>query len=129
LVAFPFFGVTVTVTLQAPTFSAFTLVPVTLQNFAEVEATATATFAPEGIVPPADLNSEDPDTDLPTRTVGLVVETSVVAGAVTWGAAVVTTLVEEEDDEDTGAVVGDGGLVVVVDALVVVGAVRVIVVV
>jgi hypothetical protein len=42
--AFPFFGVTVTVTLHDPVFSPFRLVPETLQNFAELATTFSDTF-------------------------------------------------------------------------------------
>ena len=46
-VALPFFGVTVTVTLQEPAFSPLSVVPETLQNFAELATTFNLTFEVE----------------------------------------------------------------------------------
>ena len=72
-VALPFLGVTVTVTLHDPAFSAFTDVPDTLQNFDDAAATFTLTFAPAATVIFADFASDDPVVDLPTLAVGAVV--------------------------------------------------------
>ena len=43
-VALPFFGVTVTVTLHVPALSPLSVVPVTLQDFAELATTFNDTF-------------------------------------------------------------------------------------
>ena len=45
----PFFGFTVTVTLQVPTFNPLIVVPITLQYFAVEETTFNETFEPEGM--------------------------------------------------------------------------------
>ncbi len=46
-VGLPFLGVTVTITLQEPTFNALTEVPSILQNFVDNGETLTEVFEPE----------------------------------------------------------------------------------
>ena len=86
--AFPFFGVTVTVTRHDPFFRPFTDAPETLHTFAEDAATLSVNFDPEATVSPAYFATADAVADFFVVRDGAVL---VVDGAV------VTTLRGTED--------------------------------
>lgn len=135
--AFPFFGVTVTVTRHDPGFTPFSVVPLTLQDLAEDDATFSEILEPDGTVIDAYLAMADPvatffaDTTGATET-GAAEEpepAAAVAGAVVAGAEVSGACVDAGDvfcgpTVDGGAVVGAAvvGAAVVGAALVVVAA-------
>ena len=71
-VALPFFGVTVTVTLQDPAFNPLRVVPATLQNFLELETTFNDTFEVESTLSLAYVAMDLAVADLDVVTVGVV---------------------------------------------------------
>lgn len=135
--AFPFFGVTVTVTRHDPAFTPFSDVPLTLQYLAEDDATFSETLEPAATVIFAYLAMADPvaaffeDTTGATETStaddpdpAAAVGGAVVEAAVVSGACVVAGEVFCGPTVDGGAVVGAAvvGVAVVGAALVVVAA-------
>jgi hypothetical protein len=69
-VALPFFGVTVTVTLQEPAFNPLSVVPDTLQNFEELGTTFSDTFEIENTLSLANAAIEFADADLEVVNLG-----------------------------------------------------------
>lgn len=117
--AFPFFGVTVTVTRHDPAFTPFSDVPLTLQYLAEDDATFSETLEPAATVIFAYLAMADPvaaffeDTTGATETStaddpdpAAAVGGAVVAAAVVSGACVVAGEVFCGPTVAGGAVVG-----------------------
>ncbi len=114
-IAFPFFGVTVTVTLQEPAFNPLRVVPETLQNFAELATTSIPTFEVESTLSFANAAIDFADAALDSFTVGVIAlgVVVVVVGVETVGvetAGVLTIIV----GVTVGVVLGDGADVDVV---------------
>lgn len=65
----PFFGVTLTDTLQDPFAKAFTALPETLHTFFDAAETENTALAPTGMVPTVCLYNADRDVVCPTFTV------------------------------------------------------------
>lgn len=138
--AFPFFGVTVTVTRHDPAFTPFSIVPLTLQYLAEDDATFSETVEPAATVIFAYLAMADPvaaffaDTTGATET-GAAEEpepAAAVAGAVVAGAEVSGACVGAGDvfcgpTVDGGAVMGAAVVGAAVIGVAVVGAALVVV--
>ena len=112
-VALPFFGVTVTVTLQEPAFSPLRVVPETLQNFAELATTFSDTFDVEVTASLASAAIDFAETTLDNVTVrvdGIDVKTGVgrlIVGAVD---PTVTTVVLVVEVDVVDVVESGGGL-------------------
>jgi hypothetical protein len=83
-IALPFFGVTVTVTLQEPAFNPLRVVPETLQNLDELAATFNLTFDVESTLSLANAAIDLAEAALESFTVG-VIALGVVVGVETTG--------------------------------------------
>jgi hypothetical protein len=93
-VALPFFGVTVTVTLQEPAFNPLRVVPETLQNFAELATTFNLTFDAESTLSFANTAIDFAVADLNFVNLGIV-----TVGLVTVGVATVGVVTVPETDK------------------------------
>ena len=131
-VALPFFGVTVTVTLQDPAFNPLSVVPETLQYFDEVDTTFKRTFEVESTLSLANVAIDFAEVALDIVTLGVItdvefdpmtapagdfrvvdagVETDVIGPTLAGDDA--TTLVEVKVDGTAGTppvLEGDGGV-------------------
>ena len=83
-IALPFFGFTVTVTLQEPAFNPLSVIPDTLQNLAELATTFSDTFEVDNT-----LSFANAAIDLAETVFLVVIAGAVTLGVVTVGVAIV----------------------------------------